>query len=114
MPSEAALRDDPDVILVGELRDFGTIQLAIHGRRKPLILVFRHAPHQLRRPDGGSAWSTCFPPPSRPRLRVPLSGSLAGDLCPDPLPAQRPQWPCVSAGVMAQESWSKTTGCKPT
>ena len=50
----AALRQDPDVILVGEMRDLETIATGTHGRRDGPPRV-RHAPHAERpghgRPD---------------------------------------------------------------
>ena len=46
----SALREDPDVILVGEMRDLETIRLALTARRDRPPGV-RHAAHELRRQD---------------------------------------------------------------
>ena len=46
----SALREDPDVILVGEMRDLETIRLALTARRDRPPGV-RHAAHQLRGQD---------------------------------------------------------------
>ena len=46
----SALREDPDVILVGELRDLETIRLALTGAETG-HLVFRHAAYQFCRQD---------------------------------------------------------------
>ena len=47
----SALREDPDCILVGEMRDLETIRLALHRRRDRPPRV-RHAAHLERRQDG--------------------------------------------------------------
>ena len=46
----AALREDPDYILVGEMRDLETIRLALTAAETG-HLVFAHAAHQLRGKD---------------------------------------------------------------
>ena len=45
-----ALRQDPDVIMVGELRDLETISLASPPQNRPSLL--RHPPHRRLGPDG--------------------------------------------------------------
>ena len=47
-----ALREDPDIILVGEMRDLETIELAITAASHR-SLGFRHAAHAERGQDGG-------------------------------------------------------------
>jgi len=41
MPSRAALREDRDVILVGEMRDLETVQLAISAQRQVAVFTAR-------------------------------------------------------------------------
>ncbi len=59
-----ALREDPDIILVGEMRDLETIELAITARRhRPLGLW--HIAHSKRGKNGGSYQLTFSLPTSR-------------------------------------------------
>ncbi|MEZ5978021.1 MAG: ATPase, T2SS/T4P/T4SS family [Planctomycetota bacterium] len=61
-----ALREDPDVILVGEMRDLATISAAITAAetRSPRV---RHAAHHGLRAHDGAASSTPSPRTSRSR-----------------------------------------------
>ena len=45
----AILRQDPDMILVGEIRDLETAQIAVEAALTGHV-VFSHAPHERRRP----------------------------------------------------------------
>ncbi|MGL5083874.1 MAG: type IV pilus twitching motility protein PilT [Microcoleaceae cyanobacterium] len=72
----AALREDPDIILVGEMRDLETIALAISAAETGhLVFGTLHT---------NSASSTVdrildvFPPIQQPQIRAQLSGSLVG------------------------------------
>jgi twitching motility protein PilT len=47
-----ALREDPDIILVGEMRDLETIALAMEAAMTG-HLVFRHPAYPERQQDGG-------------------------------------------------------------
>jgi len=68
----SALREDPDVILVGELRDLETISLALTAPR-PVTSCSAPCTRRARpRPSIGS--STCSPPSSRRRC-APCSPS---------------------------------------
>ena len=58
----AALREDPDVILVGEMRDFETISVSNHGsgnRTSGIVHIAYHRCRQYRRPC-----HRCIPAPS--------------------------------------------------
>jgi twitching motility protein PilT len=59
----AALREDPDAILVGELRDLETIRLALTAAETG-HLVFGTL-HTSSAPRPSTAWSTSSPPPRR-------------------------------------------------
>jgi twitching motility protein PilT len=75
----AALREDPDIILVGEMRDLETTQLAITAAETGhLVFGTLHT---------NSAASTVdriidiFPPHQQSQIRTQLGNSLAGVLC---------------------------------
>ena len=96
----AALREDPDVILVGELRDLETIQLAISAAETGhLVFGTLHTSSAAQTVD---RMVDVFPPGQQTQVRVQLSGSLLAvfsqTLCKRvrPLPGQ-------FGRVMAQE-----------
>lgn len=97
---KAALREDPDVILVGELRDLDTIQLAITAAETGhLVFGTLHTSSAAQTVD---RMVDVFPPTQQTQIRVQLSSSLvavfAQTLCKrhNPSPGQ-------SGRVMAQE-----------
>lgn len=95
-----ALRQDPDVILVGEMRDLETIQLAITAAETGhLVFGTLHTSSASQTVD---RMVDVFPPSQQTQIRVQLSGSLLAvfsqTLC------QRHNPPAGSFGrVMAQE-----------
>ncbi len=100
----AALRQDPDVILVGEMRDLETIQTAITAAETGhLVLTTLHtmdAPQTLDR------IIDVFPPHQQNQVRVQLAGTLKGILAQQLLPR-------VDGGrVAALEILVTTTGIK--
>ncbi|MCT0199165.1 type IV pilus twitching motility protein PilT [Synechococcus sp. CS-1325] len=71
----AALREDPDVILVGELRDLETIQLAITAAETGhLVFATLHTSSASQTVD---RMVDVFPGSQQTQVRVQLSGSLA-------------------------------------
>ena len=86
----AAIRQDADVILVGEMRDLETIALAITAAEMGAARL-RHAAHQQRAPRRSTASSTPSRPTSRPRCALSLSESLAGVVSQLLLPHRRRQ-----------------------
>jgi twitching motility protein PilT len=96
----AALREDPDVILVGEMRDLETIQLAVTAAETGhLVFGTLHTSSASQTVD---RMVDVFPPSQQTQIRVQLSGSLLAvfsqTLC------QRLNPPPGSFGrVMAQE-----------
>ena len=97
---KAALREDPDVILVGELRDLDTIQLAITAAETGhLVLGTLHTSSAAQTVD---RMVDVFPPSQQNQIRVQLSTSLlavfAQTLCKRHNPS-----PDQSGRVMAQE-----------
>ena len=96
----AALREDPDVILVGEMRDLETIQLAVSAAETGhLVFGTLHTSSAAHTVD---RMVDVFPPEQQTQIRVQLSGSLVAvfsqTLCKrhDPKPGQ-------FGRVMAQE-----------
>ncbi|MEB3260308.1 MAG: type IV pilus twitching motility protein PilT [Cyanobacteriota bacterium] len=70
----AALREDPDVILVGEMRDLETIQLAISAAETGhLVFGTLHTSSAAQTVD---RMVDVFPPTQQTQIRVQLSGSL--------------------------------------
>jgi twitching motility protein PilT len=71
---KAALREDPDVILVGELRDLETIQLAISAAETGhLVFGTLHTSSASQTVD---RMVDVFPPDQQTQVRVQLSNSL--------------------------------------
>ncbi len=72
----AALREDPDVILVGELRDLETISLALTAAETGhLVLATLHTNSATKTVD---RIIDVFPEAQQPQIRVMLSESLRG------------------------------------
>ncbi len=72
----AALREDPDIILVGEMRDLETIELAIHAAETG-HLVFGTL-HTTTAPSTVDRIIDQFPPTQQEQIRVMLSEALKG------------------------------------
>lgn len=72
----AALREDPDVILVGEMRDLETISLAVSAAETG-HLVFGTL-HTSSAPQTIDRVIDVFPPHQQPQIRTQLSESLQG------------------------------------
>ncbi|MEO1133612.1 MAG: type IV pilus twitching motility protein PilT, partial [Cyanobacteria bacterium J06639_1] len=71
---KAAMREDPDVILVGELRDLETIQLAITAAETGhLVFATLHTSSAAQTVD---RMVDVFPPGQQMQVRVQLSNSL--------------------------------------
>ena len=72
----AALREDPDVILVGEMRDLETIGLAITAAETGhLVFATLHAPSASQSVD---RMIDVFPPSQQGQVRAQLADCLAG------------------------------------
>lgn len=75
----AALRQDPDVILVGEMRDLETIQITLEAAETGhLVLATLHtnsAPATVDR------IIDAFPPAQQGQVRIQLAGALQGVIC---------------------------------
>ncbi len=72
----AALREDPDIILVGEMRDLETISLAISAAETGhLVFGTLHTNSASATID---RMLDVFPPIQQPQIRAQMSGSLVG------------------------------------
>ncbi len=72
----AALREDPDIILVGEMRDVETINLALHAADTG-HLVFSTL-HTIDAKETINRIIAQFPTQEQPRVRLSLAGVLQG------------------------------------
>ena len=96
----AALREDPDVILVGEMRDLETIQLAVSAAETGhLVFGTLHTSSAAQTVD---RMVDVFPPEQQTQIRVQLSGSLAAVFSQTLCKRHAPQ-PGQFGRVMAQE-----------
>jgi twitching motility protein PilT len=81
-----ALREDPDVIMVGEMRDLETIQLAITASETGhLVLATLHTGSAARTLD---RMLDAFPTDQREQIRVMVSESLRGVISQQLVPRQ--------------------------
>lgn len=97
---KAALREDPDVILVGELRDLDTIQLAITAAETGhLVFGTLHTSSAAQTVD---RMVDVFPPTQQTQIRVQLSSSLVAVLAQTLCKRHHPG-PGQSGRIMAQE-----------
>lgn len=96
----AALREDPDVILVGEMRDLETISLAISAAETGhLVFGTLHTSSASQTVD---RMVDVFPPEQQTQVRVQLSNSLVAVLSQCLVPKANPK-PGEFGRVMAQE-----------
>ncbi|MBD2230581.1 MULTISPECIES: type IV pilus twitching motility protein PilT [Cyanophyceae] len=96
----AALREDPDVILVGEMRDLETISLAISAAETGhLVFGTLHTSSAAQTVD---RMIDVFPPEQQQQIRVQLSGSLVAVLSQTLVPKANPK-PGEFGRIMAQE-----------
>ncbi len=80
----SALREDPDILLVGEMRDLETIQLAITAAETGhLVLATLHTNNAAESVDRAI---DVFPPTQQEQIRVMLSNNLVGILSQQLLP----------------------------
>jgi len=96
----AALREDPDVVLVGEMRDLETIQLAISAAETGhLVFGTLHTSSASQTVD---RMVDVFPPEQQQQIRVQLSNSLVAVFSQTLVPKKNPK-PSEYGRVMAQE-----------
>ena len=72
----AALREDPDIILVGEMRDRETIEIALHAAETGHLVY--STLHTLDAKETINRIIGVFPPEEQPRIRLVLASILEG------------------------------------
>ena len=76
---KAALREDPDVIVIGEMHDLDTIENAITASETGHLVI-----GTLHTSDAGNTMNRIldvFPPAQQPQIRAMTAGSLRGVVC---------------------------------
>ena len=95
----AALREDPDVILVGEMRDAETIGIAVRAAETGhLVLATLHTGDAAQTID---RIIDVYPPYQQPQVRLQLSLSLQGIVCQQLLPRRNGQGRVAVVEVLA-------------
>ncbi len=94
----AALREDPDVILVGEMRDTETISIAVRAAETGhLVLATLHTGDAAQTID---RIIDVYPPHQQPQIRMQLSVILQGIVCQQLLPRRNGQGRVVVVEVL--------------
>ena len=82
---KGALREDPDVIVIGELRDLETIEMAITASETGHLVI-----GTMHTSDAATTLNRLlevFPPGQQPQIRASVAESLRGVICQRLLPA---------------------------
>jgi twitching motility protein PilT len=75
----AAMREDPDVILVGEMRDAETVEVALAAAETGHLVL--STLHTIDAAETVNRIVGFFPPHQRDQIRLTLSGTLVGTIC---------------------------------
>jgi twitching motility protein PilT len=94
----ATLRQDPDVILVGEMRDLPTISFAVTAAETG-HLVFGTV-HTVSAAGSVDRLVNAFPPTQQEQVRSMLAGSLRAVLCQTLLPRKDAPGRCLAVEIM--------------
>ena len=97
-----ALRQDPDVILVGEMRDLETIQVALTAAETGHLVL--GTLHTQDAPQSVDRIIDVFPPSQQEQIRVMLAGTLQGVLCQQLLPTADGKGRAAACEVMVATS----------
>jgi twitching motility protein PilT len=81
---KAALREDPDIIVIGELSDLETIEIAITASETGHLVIGTLQTSDA--PNTISRLINIFPPFQQPQIRAMIAGSLRGIICQSLLP----------------------------
>jgi twitching motility protein PilT len=107
----AALREDPDVILVGEMRDFETIEAAIRAAETGhLVFSTLHAGSTAQAIDRIVG---AYPPNQQGQIRVQLASTLVSIICQKLVPAAQPGVRRVATEVMVVNDSNRSTLINP-
>ena len=82
----AALRQDPDVILIGEMRDTETVRAALQAAETGHLVL--STLHTVNATETVNRVVDFFPPHQQGQIRQTLAGALRGIVCQRLLPAQ--------------------------
>jgi twitching motility protein PilT len=97
-----ALRQDPDVILVGEMRDLETIQVALTAAETGHLVL--GTLHTQDAPQSVDRIIDVFPSAQQEQIRVMLAGTLQGVLCQQLLPTADGKGRAAACEVMIATS----------
>ncbi|MBW3648984.1 MAG: type IV pilus twitching motility protein PilT [Actinobacteria bacterium] len=97
-----ALRQDPDVILVGEMRDLETIQVALTAAETGHLVL--GTLHTQDAPQSVDRLIDVFPPTQQEQIRVMIAGTLQGVVCQQLLPTADGKGRAVACEVMVATS----------
>jgi twitching motility protein PilT len=75
----AALREDPDIILVGEMRDLETMEVALHAAETGHLVL--STLHTLNAAETINRVISTFPPHQEEQIRGQLAGVMQGIIC---------------------------------
>lgn len=81
---KGALREDPDVIIIGELHDLETIEMAITASETGHLVI--GTLHTCDAANTLNRLLDVFPPTQQPQIRAMTAGSLRGIICQKLLP----------------------------
>ncbi len=98
----AALREDPDIILVGEIRDAQSVQLALHAADTG-HLVFSTL-HSIDAKDTVNRLVAMFPTNEQNRIRSALSGVLQGIVSQRLVPAKSGRGKVAAMEILVRTS----------
>src|SRR5262249_48990685 len=75
----AALREDPDIILVGEMRDLETMEVALHAAETGHLVL--STLHTLNATETVNRVISIFPPHQEDQIRAQLAAVIQGIVC---------------------------------
>ncbi|MFZ5851962.1 MAG: type IV pilus twitching motility protein PilT [Actinomycetota bacterium] len=93
----SAMRQDPDVILVGEMRDYETVKAALAAAETGHFVL--STLHTTDAQETVSRVIDFFPPHEQQQIRLSLAGALRGILCQRLVPRADGQGRCVAMEV---------------
>jgi len=94
----AALRQDPDVILIGEMRDTETVRAALQAAETGHLVL--STLHTINATETVNRMLDFFPPEQQQQIRFTLAGALRGIVCQRLLPgADSGRVPCLEVLV---------------
>jgi twitching motility protein PilT len=93
----AAMRQDPDVILVGEMRDLETVKAALTASETGHLVL--STLHTTDAQETVSRIIDFFPPHEQKQIRISLAGALRGIVCQRLVPRKDGEGRCVAMEI---------------